>query len=124
MMRWLVALLFVASCTSTPADPMAIYFANTVLVTQPYGETDRILLNADHTYTMYGIRFGTGHGRWSLENNQVCLMPGDTPETSGQKFCNAWSGAHIGDRWTMTVSGQTIPMQIAAGRMGAFSTHP
>ena len=117
-MRSVFLALALAACTTARADPMAVYFANTVLVTQPYGETDRILLNADHTYTMYGVRFPEGHGRWAVENNQVCLMPGDTPETAGQKFCNTWSGAHIGDRWTMTVAGQPIPMQIVAGRLG------
>lgn len=100
---------------------MQIYYDNTVLVTQPYGETDRILVSADHSYVMYGARFGTGHGRWSFENGQVCLMPGDTPETEGQKFCNVWSGAHVGDRWSMTVAGQAIPMEIAAGRLGPIA---
>ena len=113
--------LSLTACATGPIDPMQVYYDNTVLVTQPYGETDRILLSTDHSYVMYGVRFGTGHGRWSLEGGQVCLMPGDTPETEGQKFCNVWSGARVGDRWTMTVAGQAIPMEIAAGRLGPIS---
>lgn len=122
LMRYaLIAALALAACATTPADPMQVYFSNTVLVTQPFGETDHLLLNADHTYAMYGIRFPEGHGRWDVENGQVCLMPGDTPETAGQKFCNAWSGARVGDHWTINVGGTDVPMALAAGRLGPIA---
>jgi len=103
---------------------MAVYYLNTVLVTQPYGETDRILINPDHTYTMYGVRYSEGRGVWDIENNQVCLMPGDTPATAGQKFCNNWGGVRVGDHWTIVVAGQDIPMQIAPGRLGPIERQP
>ncbi|MES1201170.1 MAG: hypothetical protein ABUS57_06945 [Pseudomonadota bacterium] len=110
-------LLDLVACASP--DPMAAYYANSVLVTQPYGETDPILLSADHTYVMYGRRFGEGHGTWSVENGQVCLMPADTPETRGQKFCNAWTGRKVGDRWSITVGDQSVAMELAPGRQTA-----
>lgn len=117
----LPCLLTLTACATAPVDPMRVYYANTVLITQPFGETDHMLLNADGTYTMYGIRYPEGHGRWDVEDGQVCLMPGDTPETAGQKFCNAWTGAHVGDRWTISVASYTIPMEIAAGRLGPLA---
>lgn len=117
----MLALVWLAACATAPVDPMRVYYDNTVLVTQPSGETDHLLLTADHTYTMYGIRFPQGRGHWDVENGQVCLMPGDTPETAGQKFCDAWAGAHVGDRWTIAVAGYSIPMEIAPGRLGPLS---
>ena len=118
-MRFLCVWAAIALCACAHApDPMAVYFANTVLITQPWGETDRLLLSPDHTYVMYGVRFPEGHGVWSAQNGQVCLIPADTPETRGERFCNAWNGARVGDRWAITVGDVTVPMEIGAGRAG------
>ncbi|MGH6951659.1 MAG: hypothetical protein ACREH4_12345 [Vitreimonas sp.] len=117
----LFVLLATLSCLSACAgarDPMQVYFDNTVLVTQPYGETGRLLLSPDHTYVMYGIRYPEGRGTWSVENAQVCLMPQDTPETRGMKFCNAWAGRRVGDAWTIAVGDVAVPMSLASGRLG------
>ena len=86
-MRFLCVWAAMALCACAPApDPMAVYFANTVLVTQPWGETDRPLLSPDHTYMMHGVRFPEGQAAWSAENGQVCLIAGDTPERRGERF--------------------------------------
>jgi hypothetical protein len=114
-----IAILVCLAACAVARDPMQVYFDNTVLVMQPYGETDRILLNPDHTYVMYGIRVGEGHGRWSTEDGRICLAPEDTPETQGQRFCNVWPGRRVGDHWTIEVNGYTLPMEIASGRQGA-----
>lgn len=119
------ALLALAACVTGgggPLDPMQIYFRNTVLVTQPYGEVDRILLSPDHTYVMYGIRYPEGHGRWSVEDNRVCLMPNDAPDTQEQKFCNHWRGRAVGDQWVMTMAGNDVSMEITHGRLGPIPT--
>jgi hypothetical protein len=113
-----IVALALAACASAATDPMANYYANTVLVTQPYGETDRLLLSADHTYVMYGVRHAEGHGQWDIESGQVCLMPQDTPETTGQKFCNTWPGRDIGDRWSIDIGGTEVPMTLTTGRLG------
>jgi len=113
----LAAAMMLCGCAGV-RDPMAVYFDNTVLVVQPFGEVDRLLLSADHSYVMYGVRFPVGHGTWAIEDGRVCLMPGDTPETRGQKFCNPWSGRRIGDRWSIEVGDQGVPMSLAPGRLG------
>jgi hypothetical protein len=118
MKRLFAIAVFGFSACATPVDPMAAYYENTVLVTQPYGETDHLLLSADHTYVMYGIRFPEGHGRWDVEDGKVCLMPGDTRETEGQKFCNVWSGRRVGDQWSISIGDVSVPMALARGRLG------
>jgi hypothetical protein len=110
------AAIALVGCVSA-RDPVEVYFANTVLVTQPFGEVDRLLLSPDHTYVMYGMRYPEGHGAWSYHDGAVCLMPGDTPETRGQSFCNSWTGRRVGDHWEIEVGGQRVPMTIAAGRL-------
>lgn len=97
---------------------MEVYFRNTALMTLPDGEVDRILLARDHTYVMYGVRVSESHGRWSLEDGRVCLMPSDARDTQQQKFCNRWRGRQVGDQWVMTLAGRDVSMRIAEGRLG------
>ncbi|HWA50396.1 MAG TPA: hypothetical protein VG742_19155 [Dongiaceae bacterium] len=122
MRRSISLLCLILAACATPDDPYAAFMHNTVLVTQPWGEVDHLQLSADHAYVMYGVRFPEGHGAWSIEDGKVCLMPGDTPETRGQRFCNAWAGRRVGDRWNIEVAGQTVPMALAAGRLGPVRT--
>lgn len=113
----LIAVLLLGGCLTQP-DPMAAYYGATVLVTQPYGEVDHLLLSPDRTYVMYGRRFPVAHGEWSYNDGEVCLMPGDTAETRGQRFCNVWSGRTVGDRWSIVTGDQLVPMELAPGRRG------
>lgn len=119
-MASLVAAIILFGCASA-REPLGVFFANTVLVTQPFGEVDRLLLSPDHTYVMYGTRFPEGRGAWSYHDGVVCLMPGDTPETRGQSFCNRWTGRRVGDHWEIEVAGQRVPMTIASGRLGPMA---
>lgn len=111
-----IAAFALVAC-ATP-DPMAAYYRGTVLVSQTFGEVDHLQLPGDRTYVMYGQRFPVGHGAWAVDKGKVCLMPGDTPETRGQRFCNPWGGCKVGDKWTIQIGGQTAPMELAPGRLG------
>lgn len=116
-------LVMLAGCARSEPS-LDVFFKNTVMVRQPWGEKDPLLLSANGSYVMYGIRFPEGRGRWRKENGLMCLTPGDTPETKGKNFCNDWDGRKVGDKWTIDVGGETVEMEIVEGRITSPAPGP
>ena len=52
-------------------DPMAGAYGNTVLVTNAKGETSKIWINKDGTYTAQGADGKQGTGKWALKDGKL-----------------------------------------------------
>jgi len=88
-----------------PHDPppfdMAPYYQGTLQV-QQLGETDRMLIDADGRYIMYGVKIPVAPGKWWFEKDQFCVLPDPQPGVATQPFCMVLQGRKAGDRWTLT----------------------
>ncbi len=107
-----------AACVTQPLDPLKIYYSNTLLITQPWGETDRMLIDADGNYSQSGGRFPAAKGHWTYKSDQFCMQV--IPEKAGEKpnppFCMELKGRRIGDIWTIQIGDQQATFKIAQGR--------
>ncbi len=113
-----VACVLLAACIRQSADPMQVYFRNTLLVTQPWGETDRMLIEPDGTYTQSGGRFPAAKGHWTYSAGQFCIqvMPTNTSEKPNPPFCLTLQGRKVGDSWTIQIGDQKAGFKIAPDR--------
>ena len=115
-----LTLLALGACATHAPDPFEIYFRNTVLVTQPYGEVSRLLLSPDHSYVMYGVRYPEVRGAWSVDGGRVCLQTNNAGES--QSSCDRWPGRRVGDQWLASIDGEQVSMRLAANRLGPVPT--
>jgi len=98
------------------ADPMAIYYANTLEVTQPSGEVDRMQIDPGGRYVMFGVKYPKVGGTWSNDARGFCIVPEDPPETRGKPFCMPLKAKAVGDAWTWEFSGVAGGFRLEAGR--------
>ncbi len=110
--------LLLEACISQHTDPMQIYYHNTMLVMQPWGETDRMLIEPSGTYTQSGGRFPAATGHWTYSAGQFCIqaLPVHASNKPNPPFCMALSGRQIGDSWTIKIGDQKAVFRIASGR--------
>lgn len=117
---WGVVLFCVllGACVSQQHDPMQVYYHNTLLVTQPWGEKDHMLIEPDGTYTQSGGRFPAAKGHWTYSAEQFCMqaVPANTSEKPNPPFCMALTGQRVGDSWTIQVGDQKAGFKIAPDR--------
>ena len=98
------------------ADPMALYYGNTLEVTQPSGEVDRMQIDPGGRYVMFGVKYPRVGGTWSNDQRGFCIVPEDPPETRGKPFCMPLQAKAIGDAWTWEFSGLSVGFRLKPGR--------
>jgi hypothetical protein len=117
-MKKLAALVVLGSLLSAGAafaqqSTMQNTFGNTIVVTYTSGAEARYFFNEDGTFT--GVAPGGSQmaGRWTVEGEQLCLIP-----PSGQQACTTIAGDKgVGDTWQQTGSdGSAITVTLQAGR--------
>lgn len=114
----LASLIFAAvlSQTQPGAADLAPAFGNTLLSTYPDGRTARMWLQADGRYQGQGRRGGASSGRWSVRDGQVCFGQ-RRPIPIPRSFCTPIVRGGVGTGWTArAVTGETIRVQLVAGR--------
>lgn len=105
-------------------DPMAGTYGNTVVVTNAKGESTKLRINKDGTYTLETAKGEKGTGRWSLKesNTKYCSTPDlpasapkDTP--APKESCTEFKGAQkVGNKWEQNdADGQRVVVEIVAG---------
>ena len=112
-----VAFALALSLQAQPGvEDLAPAFGNTLVSTYPDGRTARMWLQADGRYEGQGRRGRSSSGRWSVREGKVCFSQ-RRPFPSPTSFCTPIVRGGIGTRWTArAVTGETIRVQLAAGR--------
>lgn len=104
-------------------DPMGDIYGNTVVLTHK-GETTKLWINADGTFTGESSKGQKFSGRWALKENNTkfCTTPElpanapkDTP--APKESCFKFEGGHkAGDKWEQTeANGEKKFVEIKAG---------
>ena len=105
-------------------DPMAGAYGNTVIVTNGKGESSKLWINKDGTYTGETSKGEKFSGKWTLKenNSKYCStpnLPANAPkETPAPKeSCSEFKGGHkAGDKWEQKdANGEKITVEIKAG---------
>ena len=93
-------------------------FGNTVVSTYTNGQTAKLWLERDGSYTGEGRKGGASSGRWSLKPDQICLKQ-STPIPIPFAFCTPLPQASLAAGWsTKAVTGDQIQVHIAPGNGG------
>ena len=113
----MLALLLVLAqaAPSTPALLDAA-FRNTIVSTYPDGRTARLWLEPGGAYRGQGRRGGTTSGRWVVDGANICMTQ-RRPIPLPVRYCTPVVRGEVGSHWTAkAVTGETITVQIVAGR--------
>ena len=90
-----------AAAQAPPADPMADFYANKLVISvATYWTADRYFA-PDHTYrdeVTDEAGQSRASGTWTLEDGKVCITR--TQPEPDQRYCNLGPGHRVGDRWT------------------------
>lgn len=116
----LISLIIAATLSQTPvgAADLVPAFGNTLISTYPDGRTARMWLAADGRYQGQGRRGGASSGVWRVRDGQVCLSQ-RRPIPFPRSFCTQIVRGGVGTRWTArAVTGETIQVELVAGRPG------
>src|SRR5688500_14549899 len=115
MKKLLSALAFgvVLSAGAAFADTIQNGFGNTFVVTSASGAESRYYFNEDGTFTGLAPGGSQMAGRWTVEGDQLCLIP-----PSGQQACTqVVADKNVGDTWTqLGTDGAEITVSLQAGR--------
>jgi hypothetical protein len=109
-----LALGIALSSGAASADTIQNAYGNTVVVTYASGSEARYFFNEDGTFTGVAPGGSTMAGRYTVEGDQLCLIP-----PSGQApSCTQVAGdKNLGDTWTQTgANGEEITVTLRAGR--------
>ena len=124
---WAVGALVAASFAGAAIaadDPMTGAYGNTVIVTNAKGESYKLWINKDGTYSVETAKGEKGTGKWALKENNTkycgtanlpANAPKDTP--APKEACSEFKGAHkAGDKWEqMDANNEKITVEIKAG---------
>ena len=123
-MRRIILGLSVAVLAAAPAfaadDIMTGYYGNTV-VSSGGMFTANTHYRADHSFDVVGSGMGmtkTFKGTWAIDGKgQLCrTYVGDTPPgLPSNPFCTAWEAHKAGDKWTVSMGGNTRDLELKSG---------
>jgi len=115
MKKLLTALAIGAVFTASAAfaDTIQNGFGNTFVVTSASGAEARYYFNEDGTFTGLAPGGSQMAGRWTVEGDQLCMIP-----PSGQQACTqVVSGKSVGDTWEqLGTDGSPITVTLVEGR--------
>src|SRR5581483_9085799 len=119
MLRMLAcfSVLFMAAWASA-ADPLAAYYGNTVVITDPKGQMGRTLIDPDHSFVSYQPDGTPVRGVWETDGTQICYTVTNPVPPQGQKaprVCRPLVAHKVGDSWTITQDGKTWTATLRAG---------
>ncbi len=101
--------------TPPPID-MTAYYNGTLEIDQN-GEKDRMLINRDRRYVMYGMKIKQAPGQWWFDKDkQFCVLPDPQPGVAKTAFCMALPAHKAGDTWTQTFGDTRVVFTLHAGR--------
>lgn len=106
--------------TPAPAAPVApagmeAAFTSAVVSTYPDGRTAKLWLEQGGTYRGQGRRGKPSSGRWTIKGERICLKQ-SRPIAAPFSFCTALPKAGV-TSWTgKAVTGETVRMELVAGR--------
>jgi hypothetical protein len=114
----------IAGAAIAADDPMAGAYGNTVIVTNAKGESYKLWIKNDGSYSVETAKGEKGTGKWSLKDNnsKYCSIadkpanaPADMPAPT--ETCSEFKGAHkAGDKWDqMDSNNEKITVEIKAG---------
>lgn len=105
-------------------DPMEGAYGNTVIVTNAKGESYKLWINKDGTWTSENAKGEKGSGKWALKENNskycaIANLPADAPKDTPapKEACSEFKGPHkAGDKWEqMDSNNEKITVEIVAG---------
>ncbi|MGB8362983.1 MAG: hypothetical protein ACLQUZ_07535 [Rhizomicrobium sp.] len=116
MKRVLLAAATTLLATAAYADPLSVYYTNTLSIVTG-GKTSKMLLNQDGTYE-YDIAGGAViKGTFVTTGDTTCLTQTTPPPPAGTApACQKYQNHQVGDTWTDTSGGQTATITLVAGR--------
>lgn len=106
------------------ADDMAGAYGNTVVVTNAKGESYKLWIKDDGTFSGESAKGEKFTGKWALKENNTkyCStadLPADAPKDTPapKEACSEFKGPHkAGDKWEQNdAEGQPITVEIKAG---------
>lgn len=98
---------------------MDAYFSGRLLVTQPWGEINTLLISKDGTYSLFGKRIAKVEGNWRLnDKSQFCLKPKALPDQKAapNEFCHTLRATQHGQSWVDTFGKDQVAFQLQPGR--------
>ncbi len=103
----------------TPAfaadDVMAGFYGNTVISTGGAVES-RTHFKADHTFdAVFGGGMFTSKGTWEIKDGNVCRTYDPPLPNIPNPVCVPAEPHKVGDKWTVTVNGDTRQVSLVAG---------
>jgi hypothetical protein len=101
------------------ADPLAVYYGNTVVITDDKGEMGRTLINPDHSFVSYQPDGTPVRGVWQTDGTQICYTATSPAPPQGQqapRVCRPLVPHNVGDSWNITQDGKTWTATLKAGR--------
>lgn len=119
----LIAVGFAVAATAAD-DPIAGAYGNTVVMTTSKGETVKLWINRDGTFTGESSKGQKYSGKWVLKENNTkfCTtadLPADAPKDTPapKESCFAFEPGHkVGDKWEQTqANGEKKTIEIKAG---------
>ncbi|MEQ1864225.1 MAG: hypothetical protein ABL996_06180 [Micropepsaceae bacterium] len=105
-------------------DPMTGVYGNTVTVTNAKGETSKLWIKNDGTFSGESAKGEKFTGKWALKDNnkQYCStvdLPANAPAgtPAPKESCSEFSGGHkAGEKWEQKdAAGEKITVEIKAG---------
>ncbi|MBI3675053.1 MAG: hypothetical protein HY243_00345 [Proteobacteria bacterium] len=119
----IIAANFAVAATAAD-DPIGGVYGNTVVITIGTGETTKLWINTDHTFTGESSKGRKFSGKWVLKENNTkfCTTPDlpanapkDTP--APKELCATFEAGHkVGDKWEQTqANGEKKIIEIKTG---------
>ncbi|HUD52622.1 hypothetical protein, partial [Parvibaculum sp.] len=103
---FLTAVALVAFTGSAFAgDPLASYYGNTVVLSNPKTGDVQAFVNQDGTYSTKLADGNTVSGTWAVNGGETCYTQTTPPPAAGAKpFCAANEDRKVGDSWKVAAA--------------------
>ncbi len=104
--------------TALAGDPLASYYGNTVVLSNPKTGDMQAFVNQDGSYS---TKFADGKmvsGTWAVAGDQTCYtQTNPAPAADAKPFCAANADHKVGDSWKVAAAdGTETTITIKAGR--------
>jgi len=106
--------LAVTAAANSPKDPMANFYANTLVTDHGPNGLFYVYFNPDHTYKVVHDGKIERQGRYTYRHGQLCMEVNGNPKGECPPFK---ASMRIGETWIATTpSGNKEPLTLKAGR--------
>lgn len=103
---------------SAMAADLSGAYGNTVTVTNAAGETTKLFIDENNTYSATTAAGATHKGTWAVTGDQICFTQTEpAPAADAQASCGlVQTGKKAGDTWEQGEGDAKVTVAIVAGR--------